>query len=180
MPSSHRHPDHRSPLVIETHDLTRRAGTMREVHREVPAPGGMGVEMIAVPEGFPVTLDLRIESVVEGVLVTGSATAHVRGECARCLCEIGYDDTFDLQELFFYPGRDAEEDAPRVVDELIELEGVLRDAVVLELPFTPLCRDDCSGLCITCGANLNDDPGHRHDDQADPRWADLARLTGDN
>lgn len=180
MSSSHRHPDHRSTLVVEIHDLHRRAGTMKELHREASAPAGMGVELTAVPEGSPITLDLRIESVVEGVLVTGTAAASVHGECARCLCDIDYDDTFDLQELYFYPGREAEEDAYWIVDDVIDLEGALRDAVVLELPFTPLCRDDCSGLCSICGANLNDDPGHRHDDQVDPRWADLGRLTGDN
>lgn len=177
MPSSHRL-DRRSPFVVETHDLGRRPGTMRELHREVPAPVGVGIDMIAVPEGSPVALELRLESALEGVLVTGSADVQLHAECARCLCEFDYDDTFDLQELFFYPGREADEDASWVVDELIDLEGVLRDAVVLELPFTPLCRDDCAGLCLTCGVNLNDHPEHRHDGSIDPRWAELARLIG--
>ena len=177
MPSSHRL-DRRSPLVVETHDLARRPGTMRRVQREVPAPVGMGVDMIAVPEGSPIWLDLRLESAMEGVLVTGSADVRLHAECARCLRVFDYDDTFGLQELFFYPGREAEEDALWVVDESIDLEEVLRDAVVLELPFTPLCQDDCAGLCVTCGVNLNDQPGHGHDDTFDPRWAGLARLTG--
>ncbi|MDO4784761.1 MAG: YceD family protein [Propionibacteriaceae bacterium] len=177
MPSSHRL-DRRSPLVVEIHDLARRPGTMRELHREVPAPEGMGVDMIAVPEGSPIALDLRLESAMEGVLVTGCADVQLHAECARCLRAFDYDDTFDLQELFFYPGREADEDARWVVDELIDLEDVLRDAVVLELPFTPLCRDDCAGLCLTCGVNLNDQPEHGHDGEFDPRWAGLVGLAG--
>lgn len=177
--SPHRHPDHRSPLVLDTHDLTRRAGTMKEFTLEAPAPAGMAIEMIGVPEGSPVTLNLRAESVVEGVLVTGSSDVQLHGECARCLRDVDYDDSFDLQELYFYPGRDADEDASYISDELIDLEGALRDAVVLNLPFTPLCRDDCSGLCPVCGFNLNDDPEHSHDGPVDPRWAALAGLTGD-
>ncbi|PIE99216.1 MAG: metal-binding protein [Propionibacterium sp.] len=170
--------DHRSLLVVEIHDLQRRAGTVKELHRQVPAPAGMGVEMIAVPEGSLVSLDFKIESVVEGVLVTGFADAEVVGQCSRCLSDINYQDSFDFQELYFYPGfaEEDEDDYYEVKEEAIDLEGVLRDAVVLELPFTPLCRDDCLGLCPSCGTNLNNDPEHRHDDQIDPRWADLAKL----
>ena len=60
--------------------------------------------------------------------------------------------------------------------DLIDLEPVLRDAVVLELPFQPLCRPDCAGLCPQCGANLNDDPGHEHRPDNDPRWDALLRF----
>lgn len=179
MSSSRRHPDHRSPFVVEIHDLQRRAGTMKELHREALAPQGLEVGMIAVPEGSPIGLDLRMEAVVEGVLVSGGADVSLHGVCSRCLNEFDLDDTFDFQELFFYPGREADEDAYWVEEESVDLEGVLRDAVVLELPFTPLCRDDCSGLCPECGANLNNDPGHGHGDQVDPRWANLASLTGE-
>lgn len=174
--SSRRHPDHRSPWVLEIHDLTRRPGTMKEFELEVPAPAGVGIELIAVPEGSPVELNLRAESVVEGVLVTGSAAVELHGECARCLRDVDYGESFDLQELFFYPGRDADEDAPVVVEDSVDLEGVFRDAVVLELPFTPLCRADCLGLCPSCGFNLNDEPDHSHDEPIDPRWAALAGL----
>lgn len=172
------HLDPRSPLVIDLHDLERRAGTMKRVHRVVPAPADLGIDMIGVPEGSDITLDLRLEAVVEGVLVTGSADVHLTGECTRCLEPIEENASYELQELYFYPGRDAEEDASRIDGDLIDLDPALRDAVVLELPFAPLCREDCAGLCPICGAQLNDDPEHHHDAPVDARWSDLTRLAG--
>lgn len=173
MTSAIRHPDARSLLVIETHELSRRAGTMKAVQRTVPAPAELGVEMIRVPEGSDIRLSLTLESVVEGIWVSGTAEVELIGECARCLSPLEDRATLDVQELFYHSGRDAEEDASFVVDERIDLEPLVRDAVVLELPFTPVCRDDCAGLCPTCGTNLNDDPDHHHDEQIDPRWAGL-------
>lgn len=174
--NQHRRLDARSPLVLEIHELQRRAGTMKELHRVVEAPADLGIDMIGVPQGSPVTLDLRLESVVEGVLVTGTAEVHLVGECARCLRGFEDDQSFDLQELYFYPEREAEEDASWIEDDMIDLDPALRDAVVLELPFTPLCRDDCLGLCPTCGFVLNDDPDHSHGREVDPRWGALAQL----
>lgn len=170
--SSHRHGTERS-LVIDTHDLARRAGTMRTVHQVAIAPADLGIEMIRVPQGSEITLDLKLESVIEGVLVTGTAEAELAGQCCRCLEPLSDDDVFDLQELYYYPGQDADEEASFVVDEQIDLDSAIRDAVVLTLPFQPLCRDDCAGLCPDCGANLNNDPGHSHGEQIDPRWAAL-------
>jgi uncharacterized protein len=150
---------------------------MAEVARTVPAPTGLGLDVVGVPEGVPVELDLRLESVVEGVLVSGSARAQASGECVRCLDPIVIELDLDVQELFAYPdtaAADAEEIA-QVEDELVDFRPVLRDAVVLALPLQPVCRDDCLGLCATCGARLNDDPAHQHD-QVDPRWAALGDL----
>ncbi|MDA8440224.1 MAG: DUF177 domain-containing protein [Propionibacterium sp.] len=177
--SLHQHLDPRSPLVIDLHDLERRAGTMKRVRRVVPAPADLGIDMIGVPEGSDITLDLMLEAVVEGVLVTGSAEVRLTGECTRCLEPIEDTSSYEVQELYFYPGRDAEEDASRIEGDLIDLDPALRDAVVLELPFAPLCREDCAGLCPICGALLNDDPGHHHDDPVDSRWNDLTRLADD-
>ena len=167
-------PDPRSGLVLDTHDLSRRAGRLLEVTRVAPAPDELGIEVIGVPPGSPVDLDLRLESVVEGVLVTGTAVVRLRGTCARCLEEIADTDEVDIQELFCYPEKELDDpEARRIEGDLINLEPVLRDAVVLDLPFTPLCRPDCAGLCPECGADLNADPGHGHDEAIDPRWGDL-------
>ncbi len=171
-----RHPDRHSPYVFETRELSRRAGTMREVTRSVPAPADLGLEVIGVPEGSDVALDLRLEAVVEGVLVSGTATVQLVGECARCLTEITDERSFELQELFFHPGREVEEDERLIEDETINLEPTIREAVVLELPFTPLCREDCAGLCPECGADLNADPDHEHEPDVDPRWSKLVEL----
>ncbi|MEA4944320.1 MAG: YceD family protein [Propionicimonas sp.] len=175
---THRHPDHRSGLVLDTHELVRRAGELKQFTRIAEAPEGIGLDMIGVPPGSPIDLDLTIEAVVEGVLVTGTAEVRLGGQCARCLEELASELEVDLQELFVYPGKDDDDpDASRIEDDLIDLEPLLRDAVVLDLPFTPLCRPDCAGLCPECGANLNHDPEHGHDDAIDPRWAGLNQWT---
>ena len=180
MGSPHRPLDHRSALVLDTQDLGRHAGGMKQVRTTVDAPAGLGIDVIGVPPGSPVALDLRLESVVEGVLVTGTATVSTRGECVRCLTEVSGSLEVDVQELFVHPESEAtEEEASRLEDDLVDLEPLLRDGVVLELPFQPLCREDCLGLCVECGANLNEDPEHSHEEPIDPRWEVLRHLEGD-
>jgi uncharacterized protein len=153
---------------------------MRSVRTTVPAPTDLGITVIGVPPGSPVDLDLRLESVVEGVLVTGTAVVQLSGECVRCLVGISDELEIDVQELFTYAESDASEDeASRLEGDLIDLEPLLRDQVVLDLPFQPVCSPDCAGLCPVCGANLNENPEHEHSDSVDPRWAELARLQVD-
>ena len=168
--------------MLDTRELGRRPGSERKVTMTAPAPADLGIEVLRVPEGSPVELDLRLEAVVEGVLVTGTAHAELAGECVRCLTEISDETDADFTELFVYgDGEDRAEDTEdgetsRLQGDLVDLEPVLRDAVVLNLPFQPLCSDDCPGLCAECGARLADDPGHRHDEPVDPRWAALQGL----
>jgi uncharacterized protein len=179
--------DPRAPLVLDTRELGRRPGSQREVKLTAPAPADLGIEVLSVTEGSPVDIDLRLEAVMEGVLVTGTATAVVEGECTRCLEPIREDIEVTFQELFEYDdtrhrGRDdSEEDdeTSRLEDDLLDLEPLLRDAVVLALPFQPLCQPDCPGLCPECGARLADDPDHAHDAAVDPRWAALVELAND-
>jgi uncharacterized protein len=152
---------------------------MKVLRASVEAPADLGIAVIGVPPGSPVELDLRLESVVEGVLVTGTATVQVRGECVRCLGPISDELEVEIQELYVYPGVEPDDDlASRLQGDLIDLEPLLRDAVVLDLPFQPLCGDDCAGLCVECGANLNEDPNHHHEADLDPRWAALRGLEG--
>jgi uncharacterized protein len=175
--------DPRAPLVLDTRELGRRPGSQRRVSFTAPAPADLGIEVLRVPEGSSIDFELRLEAVMEGVLVTGTASAELEGECARCLAEIHDDVVADFQELFVYEESDTathaeDEDVSRLEGDLIDLEPLLRDAVVLMLPFQPLCRDDCPGLCIKCGARLGDQPGHRHEEPVDPRWSALQGLTG--
>ena len=178
--------DPRAPLVLDTRELGRRPGSERHVELTVPAPADLGIEVLSVPEGSPVELDLRLEAVMEGVLVTGTAFAGLEGECVRCLEPIEDEAEVDIQELYVYndsrDGQDPDEDdeTSRTEGDLIDLEPVLRDAVVLALPFQPMCQDDCPGLCPECGARLADEPGHDHGDKVDPRWAGLASLKDDS
>ncbi|NJC22572.1 uncharacterized protein BJ994_001648 [Arthrobacter pigmenti] len=155
---------------------------MRTVEEHVPAPKDFGVALIGVQEGSEMELDLRFEAVHEGILVSGTVDVEVKGECGRCLDPLRYGSSVDVQELFYYDNQelaeDEEEDALRVVEnDTVNLEPVLRDAVVTTLPFQPVCREDCQGLCAECGVRLEDNPGHQHE-VLDPRWASLAGLTG--
>jgi uncharacterized protein len=178
--------DPRAPLVLDTRELGRRPGSQRRKSFSAPAPADLGIEVLRVPEGSPIEFELRLEAVMEGVLVTGQAQAGLEGECVRCLEEIHDHVVADFQELFVYEESDTaqgprdgeDDDVSRMEGDLLDLEPVLRDSIVLTLPFQPLCQDDCPGLCIECGARLADDPGHRHEDPVDPRWAKLQQLAG--
>jgi len=176
--------DPRSALVLDTKEVGRRPGSMAELTRVAEAPADFGTEVLRVEEGDPLHLDLRLESVVEGVLVTGSVSGTASGACVRCLDPLHHEVDVMFQELFAYADRAAHHqqvgdeeaaDEYRIQDGLIDLEPVLRDAVVPALPFQPVCRPDCPGLCSECGARLADDPDHRHD-VIDPRWAALRDL----
>jgi len=174
--------DPRAPLVLDTRELGRRPGSQREVTRTVPAPADLGIEVLRVPEGAPVELDLRIEAVMEGVLVTGTAAAALEGECVRCLEPIKDEMSAPFQELYVYDDHglpDEDDEVSMLEDDLLDLEPLLRDAVVLALPFQPLCEDDCPGLCTECGARLAEDPDHTHEAAIDPRWAELTALEND-
>lgn len=148
----------------------------------MPSPGHLGLDVIGVPDEALLDLDLRLEAVSEGVLVTGIVTAPLQGECGRCLDPVSETLVVDVCELFAYPDSltDAtteEDEVHRVVGDHLDLEPVVRDGVVLALPLTPLCRPDCAGLCPKCGHRLDDLPeGHSHE-TIDPRWAALANLS---
>lgn len=176
-----RHLDPRSPLVLDTSDLPRRPGSMRTVDRVVPAPADLGLELISVPVGAELDLQLRMESISEGVFVSGVVLSVTRGECGRCIRP--FDDTLTvrIRELFVYANSATdqtteEDEVGRLQGDLIDLEPALRDAVVLALPINPLCREDCPGLCPDCGVPLDELPGDHSHEQADPRWAALSNL----
>lgn len=168
-------------FVFDTRVLGKGPGQFRAEKRTAPAPDGLGCGLVLVPVGSDVALDLRFEAVSEGVLVTGSATAPLAGECARCLDPLSSEIEVSFQELYRYlpdPGEDASDGEERFLDgDFLDLEPAFRDAVVLALPLSPLCRDDCPGLCAECGARLADaGTGHQHGDKLDPRWGALAKL----
>ena len=179
----------RGALVFDMRTLGRQAGSAKAQQLTVPAPDDMRLELARVPVGAEMQLDVRFEAVTEGVLVTGSATAPLAGECARCLAPLATSVTASFTELYLYT-RDRhdrhdrfdenteQDDEELYLDgDLLDLEPVLRDAVVLALPMSPLCREDCPGLCVECGVPLADaGPGHGHEDAPDPRWAGLKQF----
>jgi len=171
--------DPRRPLVLDIHELGRRPGSMRTVSSRVPAPARLSVEPIGVAEGSELRLELRLESVTEGVYVSGTVAAPAIGECVRCLAPVSIEVVAPLGELFAYPDSRTElttdeDEVRRIEGEFIDLEPAVRDAVVLALPLTPLCRDDCPGLCSTCGERWDELPSDHTHDEIDPRWAALA------
>ncbi|MGH3827837.1 MAG: YceD family protein [Pseudonocardiaceae bacterium] len=171
-------PDPTAPWVIDTRDLGRRPGAMRRYHRDALLPAALGVDVIGIAAGDEVSLDVRLESVMEGVLVSGTASAPITGQCARCLDPLVDSLAVELTELFAYPDSATEastdpDEVSRVVDGLVDLESVVRDALLLALPSAPLCEEGCPGLCPDCGgkwAELGTD--HRHETM-DSRWAAL-------
>ena len=197
MPNTRTHAP-RGALVFDMRLLGRQAGSALTQTRTVPAPDDLRLELIGVPVGADVALEVRFEAVSEGVLATGIAIAPLAGECARCLVPLASSVTASFQELYLYAdGRhdrhdqhekhdrhdkhdeyEEQHDDERYLDgDLLDLEPAFRDAVVLALPMSPLCREGCPGLCAECGVPLvGAGPGHRHDEPADPRWAALSQF----
>src|SRR6476646_1404621 len=167
MPSTRTHAP-RGALVFDMRQLGRQAGSALTQTRTVPAPDDLRLELIGVPAGADVPLEVRFEAVSEGVLVTGTAIAPLAGECARCLAPLTSSVTVGFQELYLYAENrhnkhekhdkhddQEEQDAGELYHldgDLLDLEPAFRDAVVLALPMSPLCREDCPGLCAECGA----------------------------
>jgi DUF177 domain-containing protein len=167
-----------NPWKLDLRELGRRPGNLQELERSAPAPGDWRVELIGVPAGADVTMRLRLESVMEGVLVSGELDVPVEGSCARCLEPIEDTLHLDVQELYAYEGSTTEstseeDEVRRVEGDHLDLEPLVRDTVVLSLPLAPVCTPDCAGLCVDCGQRLDDlPPGHVHE-VVDARWAGL-------
>ena len=169
---------------VELRELGRRAGSMREWDKTLPARPGWGVEMIGVPEGAPVHLQLRLESVMEGVLVSGTVDVPVTGQCARCLDPVEDTVSLDVQELYAYEGStteatSGEDEVRRIEGDALDLAPLVRDTVVLTLPLSPTCTPDCAGLCVDCGERLDDLPADHSHEVIDPRFAGLAARFAD-
>ncbi|WP_431969549.1 YceD family protein [Nocardia sp. bgisy134] len=168
-------------FVLDIRSLGRRPGTMRELQRTVTTAEKIGLDLVAIPEGAEVELDLQLQAVSEGVLVTGTVIAPTAGECSRCLEPFTDEVRLHLTELFAYPDSTTEQTTEadeiyRMDDDLIDLEPVVVDAIGLELPLQPLCTPDCAGLCPECGVRMaiaGSDHGH---EILDPRWAGLAKF----
>ncbi|MCA2215114.1 YceD family protein [Jidongwangia harbinensis] len=176
------HLDPRQPLVVDTTKLPRQPGATRALKRVVPAPADLGLELISVPVGSDVELDLTLTSVSEGVYVSGNVRGVVAGDCGRCLDEISESFDVPIAELFAYADSTTEEttdtdEVGRMQGDLLDLEPAVRDAVVLTLPTNPVCRPDCPGLCPDCGAHLADLPADHSHEAVDPRWAALGNLS---
>jgi uncharacterized protein len=175
---------------LNTHELARRAGEMKEYELDITVQEKVGVELISVPVGEVIEVDARLESVTEGVLLTAEIFAIAKGECIRCLDPVSINIERKIQELYYYAqkiekskNKRSDEDLDLELEEefmmdgdIMDLESPIRDAIVLALPINPLCNDECLGLCPECGgkwAQLEADHAH---EVIDARWASLQGL----
>jgi uncharacterized protein len=147
---------------------------MRELSFDVDLADRWGEALVSVPAKTPVDVEVRLESVHEGILVTGVAGATYEGECGRCLTPISERVEVEFQELFAYPGEEANDF--EVQDDHVDLETLVRDAIVLSLPFQPVCRPDCPGLDPITGERLEEHAAPEPQEPLDPRWAALAEF----
>ncbi|MBV8961329.1 MAG: DUF177 domain-containing protein [Actinobacteria bacterium] len=167
-------PSTKRPWIVFVGPLLRAPGSRREEHVRAPVEGVAG-SASEVPSDEDVAADLVLESLRGGGLVAaGSIEASWEGPCVRCLGKATGRLHVDVRELF-EPGSDGEETYPLEGDQ-IDLEPLVRDAVLLELPLAPLCADDCQGLCPVCGVNRNTTSCTCAAEARDPRWAALDQL----
>ena len=190
-----------SPWAIPVAQTASRAGQTKTIDADFPAPGGIGDSIVGIKEGDPVHVSGSIDSIVDGLILTARVTAPVSTECTRCLTPIEHDWQATITAFFPYEserdakhaktngknGRKKEEEVDIIAGEeesedtypllsngaFADIEDLLRDTLVEALPLQPLCRPDCRGLCSQCGADLNEEPDHRHD-VTDLRFAALA------
>ena len=171
-------PVHTSPYDLPVYDLMHRPGEMRERTLEFDVPEHLGDGVAVVRTGTPMRVDLRLEGLHDGILVSADIETTADAECVRCLDPVTIDVQVEFQELFAYSVDEAFDFAVR--DDHVDLEPVVRDTVVLALPFQPVCRPDCPGLDPETGARLADHPESATREVLDPRWAALQGFTPDS
>lgn len=163
----------RRALRVPVVELLRRPGNRRHLGLEVPV-GGLAVVDSHVAEGEPVTVELELEALTDGVVVTGTLTVAWEATCRRCLRPVRGAATAVVREVF---AEHPVSDEQWVFDgEELDLEPMVRELLLLELPLAPLCRETCAGLCPTCGADRNEGPCGCDDRPVDPRWQVLDAL----
>lgn len=165
------------PFSLNVRDIEGRPGQMREFGFEVAVAEKWGEGLVAVAAGERVEVEVRLESVHEGILASGHAFSRYTGVCGRCLTDVEAPVEVEFQELFAYPGAEASDF--EVQDDHVDLETPVRDVIVLSLPFQPVCRPDCPGLDPVTGERLADSPGAAPRESFDPRWAALAGLASE-
>jgi uncharacterized protein len=185
------HSVHDGPFVINCHDLPRRAGEMREYGLTITEHESMGLPFFAIPLGEAIEVSLRLSAVSEGVLASAAVRAVAVGECTRCLDRIELDLDEEFNELYIYEPDprsrstrrhekeiivEDEDEVRTMHGDYIDLEGPIRDALILNLPVNPLCSEDCLGLCPECGIKWIDLPEDHGHEQIDTRWAGLEKL----
>jgi len=162
-----------APFVVSVVDLLRTPGHRREVKLRGRLPGLKSVETVVVPDA-DVEVTAGLEAFAEGLVADGLISAPWQAECRRCLSPVAGNVDVDFREVF--ERQPTEGETYKLGHEEVDLEPLIREAVLLALPLTPLCRSDCEGICPTCGADLNEGPCGCPPAGRDPRWAALDDL----
>jgi uncharacterized protein len=162
----------KTPYTIDVRDLINRPGTMREDTYNLVVPEDLGQGLVAVKQGSILDTNVRLESMHEGILASVDVAGRALGVCGRCLIDIDLPVQVEFQELFAYSQDEAFDF--EVQDDHVDLEPLIRDAVVLSLPFQPVCRPDCPGLDPETGERLASSPQIEATEAPDPRWSALA------
>jgi uncharacterized protein len=139
---------------------------------------GLGSDLATLADGGRIHTDLLLESVIEGIVVSGRFAGTLELRCARCLTEFTEPLEVRADELFTFDPGDDEEVYALDPEGWLDPDQMARDVIGVELPFAPLCRPGCLGLCTRCGGDRNLDECTCPDDEIDPRWAELEHLLG--
>jgi uncharacterized protein len=166
-----------SELVLHVADLRRSPGSRRPVELEAVLDD-LAVTGSAVPVGAPVRARLVLESVPDGIVVTGSVAAAWEGSCRRCLGPATGEVRVPVREI--YEPHPVEGETWPLEADRVDVEPVVREAVLLELPMVPLCREDCAGICPQCGVDRNAAGCDCRVEVRDDRWAPLDELRFDD
>lgn len=168
----------KTPYTLPVYDLMHRAGEMREHSIDVVVPEKLGEGQIAVAQGDTLRLDVKLEGLHDGILVSTHVSGTATGECSRCLKPLSESVEVDFAELFAYAVDEAFD--YQVHDDHVNLEPVVRDAVVLSLPFQPVCRPDCPGLDPETGERIEEIHDYQPHESIDPRWSALAEFQAES
>lgn len=163
------------PLLIDVRDLRRRPGNQEPV-RLTADLAGLETTSAGVIDGR-VAVDLVLESLTDSVVATGTLGFRWRGGCSRCLTDVEGTGEATIRELFEEEPEEGE--TYPLGDDHLDLEPVVRETVILDLPVAPLCKHDCAGLCAQCGTDLNEGDCDCEEPVGDARWAALDALTFD-
>ena len=162
--------------IFDVGRLMLSSGEGRRLELDVPVDGfDFGGQRYTVPGG-EVRATLDVSHTTSGYSMRLRFAAELEGPCMRCLEPADHEVSVDSREVD-QPGGGEELSSPYLDEDQLDVQSWARDALALALPTQIVCREDCKGLCPTCGENLNEaGPDHVHEPEPDPRWAALREL----
>lgn len=175
------------PTIVDVSDLIDQPGASRPVDVVLGVPDGFEVPLTELAE--EVRIDGVLEALLEGVLLRGELQVTVSQQCGSCLEALPPATiTAEVAELYSDPGQAEDPDDVEVGyaitqahgGTVIDVDTLVRDVLSAAVPASPRCREDCKGLCPSCGVNRNHETCECREDTTDDRWSALASLKLDN